>query len=119
MPARRFLWSIVLLVVLFMFLASSGVELMVDYLWLDTIGYRQVFLTIFGTRLALGLAGFAVAFLWLWLNMAYALRQVGDPAQFLPAELTLTPLGQFLTASKSTKRSIKSRSGLMLSGLKS
>jgi uncharacterized protein len=98
MPTRRLLWSIILLALLVLFLASSGTELIVDYLWMSTMGYSQIFMTTLEAKSLLGLAGFAIAFLFFWLNMAYALRQVGDPAQFLPAELTLTPLGQLLTA---------------------
>jgi hypothetical protein len=97
MPARRLFWSLALLVVLLMFVASSGVELIVDYLWMDAMGYGQVFRTTLAAKSAIGLVGFAVAFVFLWLNVAYALRQVGDPAQFLPQELVLTPLGQLLT----------------------
>jgi hypothetical protein len=98
MPARRLLWSLILLVVVVMFLTSSGVELVVDYLWLDALGYASIFTTILTAKAVLGVVGFAVTFAFLWANLAYAVRQVGDPAQFLPAELTLTPLGQLLTA---------------------
>ncbi|HKI97533.1 MAG TPA: UPF0182 family protein [bacterium] len=97
MPARRLLWSIIILVILLMFVGSNIVDLTVNYLWLSTMGYRQVFLTTLGAKLAMGVVGFAATFVILWSNLAYALRQAGDPAQFLPQELTITPLGQLLT----------------------
>ena len=97
MPARRLLWVAIALVLLITYLASTGIELIVDYIWLDTMGYGQVFLTILSARIVIGLAGFLTAFLLLWLNFAYAVRQVGDPMQFLPQEIAITPLGQMLT----------------------
>jgi uncharacterized protein len=98
MPAKRLLWILIILVILLMFVGSNMVELTVDYLWLSAMGFRQVFLTTLGAKTVLGLIGFVFTFAFLWGNLAYALRQAGDPAQFLPQELTVTPLGQLLTA---------------------
>ena len=97
MPARRLLWILIALVIGVLFLTSSAVELVVDYLWMNTLGFGQVFTKVLWAKTALGLAGFGGAFVFLWLNVAYALRQVGDPALFLPQELVLTPLGQLLS----------------------
>ncbi len=97
MPAKRLLWSLIALVIVVLFLTSSGVELVVDYLWMDTLGFGQVFTKMLWAKTVLGLVGFAGSFIFLWPNVAYALRQVGDPAQFLPQELALTPLGQLFT----------------------
>src|SRR5690242_9251405 len=93
---RNLLWILVGAVFLLSYIGSSIIEFLVDLLWFDSVGYSQVFRTIVFTEWTLGFAGGLVAFAFLYLNYTYALRQVGDPAQFIPPELAATPLGQFM-----------------------
>ncbi|MET3682661.1 uncharacterized membrane protein (UPF0182 family) [Alkalibacillus flavidus] len=48
----------------------------IDYIWMDSVGYQQVFTTIFMTRLGLGIAGFILYFIvayvtLFWIHRAY------------------------------------------------
>jgi len=79
------------------FVTSNGVELIVDYLWMDAMGFSQVFLTVFSTKATLAVIGFVIGFLVLWPNLTYALKQVGGAGQMLPAELMATPLGMLFS----------------------
>ena len=56
------------------FLYRSFGPFLVDWLWFSTVGYLDVFLTIFGTKVALFIAVFATSALFLWLNGALAHR---------------------------------------------
>jgi uncharacterized membrane protein (UPF0182 family) len=56
-----------------LFGGSALVELYTDWLWFGEVGFRGVFLRILGTKLALGLAAFAVTLALLWANLELAL----------------------------------------------
>ncbi|MEE8433590.1 MAG: UPF0182 family protein, partial [bacterium] len=96
MLSKRLIWVIALVVLALAFF-SSGIEFLVDYLWMDAQGYSQVFITILTARGLLALVGFLVALPILWINLSHAMRQVGDPSRFLPAELIATPVGRLLS----------------------
>src|SRR3972149_7988568 len=94
---RKGAWIFIFAVMALLYLASDGVEFMVDYAWFDAQGRLGVFKTIFFAQFAVGLALGTVVFLLLLLTLLFALRQIGDPGEFLPQEILITPLGQFLT----------------------
>jgi uncharacterized membrane protein (UPF0182 family) len=97
MPARRLLWIVVAVLFIFAYLGSNVLEVLVDFLWFGAIGYVQIYRTVLLTKIALGLLGGVVATLFLFANIWFALRTMGDLAQFLPPEIVITPLGQLLT----------------------
>jgi hypothetical protein len=108
---RNLLWVLLGVVLLVSYIASSLIEFLVDVIWFDAVGYSQVFRTIVVTQWGLGLTGGLIAFGFLYVNYAYALRQIGDPGQFIPPELMATPLGGLLGG-----RSLK-RVALLLSAI--
>jgi hypothetical protein len=93
---RNLLWVLLGVFLLGSYLASSALELTVDYVWMEAMGFAQVFSTIVLTRLGLALAGGLLACAVLYGNLSYALRQIGDPARYLPPELAGTPLALML-----------------------
>jgi hypothetical protein len=95
MTARRSLWTLVILVLVALYLASSGIELLVEYLWYESVGFSAVFSTVFLAKLVLGVAAGVATLAFLFANLAVALRQVGDPADHLPPEIMQSPVGQF------------------------
>ncbi len=97
MTKRFWLWAALGLALVAAYLGSSVVEFTVDYLWFASLGYGQIFRTLVGLEVALGTAAGALAFLMVYGNGLLALHQIGDPARFLPAELTASPLGRLLT----------------------
>ncbi len=100
---RNLLWILLGALLAFSYVASSVVEFLVDLVWFDSVGYSQVFRTIVFTQWVLGFSGGMIAFGFLYLNYVYALRQIGDPGQFIPPELAATPLGSML-GGRSLKR---------------
>ena len=96
MLSKRLFWVVALVVLVTAFF-SSGIDFLVDYLWMDSQGYSQLFITILTARGLLALVGFLVALPILWINLSHAMRQAGDPSRFLPAELIATPVGRILS----------------------
>ena len=90
------MWTLVAIAVVVWFLGSAVVELLVNLTWFDAQGYLQVYRTILLTEIGIGVAGGIFAALFLFVNLLFALRQIGDPAQYLPPEIVVTPVGQFL-----------------------
>ncbi|MCH7477399.1 MAG: UPF0182 family protein, partial [SAR324 cluster bacterium] len=97
MSAKRMMWTLVAIVVVVWFLGSAIVELLVNLTWFGAQGYLQVYRTILLTEIGIGVAGGIFAALFLFVNLLFALRQIGDPAQYLPQEIMVTPVGQFLS----------------------
>lgn len=97
MTARTTLWTIFGLLLLALYLASSGIGLLVDLEWFRALGFTQVYTTILLTKIGIGAATGVVFFVFLYLNLMVAIRQLGDPARYLPPELRATPMGQLLT----------------------
>lgn len=96
MLSKRLFWVIGLGVLILVFF-SSGIEFLVDYLWMDAQGFSQLYITILTTRGLLAVAGFLVALPIVWFNLSHAMRQAGDPSRFLPPDLLATPVGRFLS----------------------
>jgi uncharacterized membrane protein (UPF0182 family) len=94
---RKGAWIFIFAVIALLYLGSDGVEFMVDYAWFESMDRLGVFRTIFLAQLGVGFAFGTAVFLFLLVNLIYALRQIGDPAEFLPQEILITPLGRFLT----------------------
>ncbi|MBI3993332.1 MAG: UPF0182 family protein [Candidatus Lambdaproteobacteria bacterium] len=97
MSARNSIWILLGLLLVLFYVASSSIELIVEYIWFHTQDYGQVFAVTIGTKLALGLVAGAASFVFLAINVMVAVRELGDPARYLPAELQHTPMGQLLT----------------------
>ena len=97
MPGRRGFWILLLSLFAVLYLGSDGVELLVEWTWFSMQGYADLFRTIVLTEIAVGLCVGAVIFIFLYANLAWALRQIGDPGRFIPPEVAATPLGQMLT----------------------
>ena len=69
----RIVLAVVLLLVL-LGLASKGSGLVVDWLWMGELGYRQIFLRLFSTRLFLFALSAVVVFAYFWVNLRIAIR---------------------------------------------
>jgi uncharacterized membrane protein (UPF0182 family) len=59
-------------------------DFLVDWLWFSTVGYFDVFWTIFGTKAILFFAVFAVTTVALWTNGTLAFRVVQQRGPWLP-----------------------------------
>jgi len=73
--------SRVLILALLAFLFFAGPSLIrfyTDWLWFGEVGYQQVFLTMIRAQGTLFTITFAIAALWLTVNLRFALRAVGD-----------------------------------------
>jgi uncharacterized protein len=55
---------------------SLAVDLLVDLAWFSTVGYRQVFWTIFGSKVVLFFTVFIASTIFLWVNGKLAFRSV-------------------------------------------
>ena len=86
---RKGAWIFIVAFVLVLYLASDGVQFMVDYAWFGAQGRLGVFKTIFLAQFAVGLVLGSVVFVFLLVNLLFALRQIGDPAEFLPQEILI------------------------------
>ncbi len=73
---KRYKGFLFLIVVFFVWFAlAGGLDLYVDSLWFDSVGYSQVFSTILGSRFAFWLAGFLISFAVLGFNFFLASRR--------------------------------------------
>src|SRR5216683_7409043 len=59
-------------------------DFLVDWLWFSTVGYFDVFWTIFGAKATLFFAVFAVSTVALWINGTLALRVARRRGNWLP-----------------------------------
>ncbi|HEY0831710.1 MAG TPA: UPF0182 family protein [Candidatus Dormibacteraeota bacterium] len=73
---RRFWGGVALFVlaILVFIVASPIVAFITELQWYDSLGYRDVYTTRLGLEWALGLGGFVLAFAYLMVNVAIALR---------------------------------------------
>ena len=88
MPWKGIGVAIAVIVVSLIVLGRAS-SIVVDWAWFSTIGYVDVFWTVFATKAALFIAVFAVSALLLWVNGRLALRfarprQLRLPAAFDP-----------------------------------
>ncbi len=73
MSLRRIAVAMIIIAAFFIALWFAA-DFLVDWLWFSSVGYLDVFLTIFGTKVALFIAVFAASAIVLWLNGALAHR---------------------------------------------
>ncbi len=73
MTLRHIAMSMIIIAAFFIALWFAA-DFLVDWLWFSTVGYLNIFLTVFGTKVALFIAVFATSALFLWLNGALAHR---------------------------------------------
>ncbi|MFQ5973658.1 MAG: UPF0182 family protein [Alphaproteobacteria bacterium] len=97
MPSRVLLWGTVALVVLVAYTANSIVALVVDYHWFGTVGFSQVFRTILLSKIVIAACGIAIAFVILYANFLYAVRQLGDPRRYVGPQVMASPLGSVIS----------------------
>ncbi len=76
MALRRIAVSIIIVAACLIALGLAA-DLLVDWLWFSSLGYRGVFLTILGAKAALFLAVLAASAILLWLNGFLAYRLAG------------------------------------------
>jgi uncharacterized protein len=62
--------------ILVLYILSRSTGWLVEWLWMRTLGYSQVFLHILGVKLLLFAAALAVSFAYLWGNLALAVRKI-------------------------------------------
>jgi len=121
---RRRTLAVAGLVILLCLVALARVgDFLVDLLWFSSIGYRDVFWTIFRAKAALCAASFAGSALCLWASGIFALRFSRRPAPLPPASswsaATIPPLpglpgGSFL---RLTPRRLVALTAVALSAL--
>jgi uncharacterized membrane protein (UPF0182 family) len=73
------------------------VELIVDYHWFEAVGFPQVFSTVVWAKIYIGAAGIIVTFLILFANLAYAVRQLGDPRRIMTPDMLSSGLGDLVS----------------------
>ncbi|MGE4054703.1 MAG: UPF0182 family protein [Vicinamibacterales bacterium] len=78
MPKRPIRLAIAAAIAVLFMAGPSLVDFITDYLWFDAMGYANVFVTILSAQGVTFTAVFAVAALWLGLNLRWALGTVGD-----------------------------------------
>ena len=59
-------------------------DFLVDLIWFSTVGYRQVFWTIFGSKVGLFFTVFVVSTIFLWVNGTLALRSIRRQGRLVP-----------------------------------
>jgi uncharacterized membrane protein (UPF0182 family) len=78
---------ILILLAFLFFVLPSTTEFLVDWLWFEELGYRDVFFTSIYARFGIGAAVFVVALLWLGGHLRHALNAAsGAPASFTTRE---------------------------------
>ena len=98
MSSRITLWILIAAVVVIGYGGSTFVSLLVDYYWFQTVGFPQVYSTVLWSRIAIGAVGTVAAFAILFANMAFAVRQVGDPRRFITEAMANSPIANLLSA---------------------
>lgn len=73
---RGLIWAVVVAALLVLFVLSRTTGWLVEWLWMRTLGYAEVFLHLLSIRLLLFAAAFAISFLYLWSNLALAGRNI-------------------------------------------
>jgi uncharacterized membrane protein (UPF0182 family) len=96
MSRTALFWILVAVVLVLGYGGSALVELIVDYHWFETVGFPQVFATVVLAKIYVGAAAIAVAFLILFANLSYAVRQLGDPPRILTPEMISSGLGNLV-----------------------
>ena len=77
MTGKRGIWILGLSLFTVLYLGSDGIELLVELEWFAAQGYLELFRTILFTELTIGFIVGAIVFGFLYVNLAFAVRQVG------------------------------------------
>ena len=80
MNRQQLLGPVLIALFLAFLLVSSMVGFYVDWLWFAEVDFQQIFLRMLGTKVALGAAGYAVAFAVLYANVRIVQRSMGPRA---------------------------------------
>ncbi len=75
--------AVVILFILILIFAVSGVTLYTDWLWFDNLGYGSVILTVLASEWGLRVAAWAVFFLFLFFNLYYLRKALLDSLERL------------------------------------
>src|SRR5918996_6374180 len=78
MPQRPVRFIALGVLAIIFFAGPSLVRFYTDWLWFGEVGYQQVFLTMLRAQGTLFTAAFAVAAVWLTVNLRIALNSIGD-----------------------------------------
>jgi uncharacterized protein len=97
MTLRHIAMSMIIIAAFFIALWFAA-DFLVDWLWFSTVGYLNVFLTIFGIKVALFIAVFATSAIVLWLNGALAHRLAKRKGYLPPPTAPWGSKDQTLTA---------------------
>ena len=81
----RILWLALALAVLLVIALGMISNIIVDWLWFDSLGYRSIFVSVLGAKAAVFFAFFVVTTGLVWLSGAIAARAARPPAYLLPA----------------------------------
>ncbi|HZD54867.1 MAG TPA: UPF0182 family protein, partial [Candidatus Aquicultoraceae bacterium] len=70
------LWAVLAVALLALFVLSRTTDWLVEWLWMRTLGYENVFLRLLAVKLLLFAAGAAVSFAYLFANLSLAGRKI-------------------------------------------
>ena len=70
----------------------SLAELTVEWLWFGEVGYQGIFIKGLATKAIVGVIAFALSFLFLYINLRAAVRQVHRPYVLFPGGGDIQPL---------------------------
>ena len=87
----RALWLVLGLVIVLAIVLGTISNIIVDWLWFSSLGYRSVFLTVLGAKLGLFATIFAATTVLLWINGAVAARAARPPIYLMPANSPWAP----------------------------
>ncbi len=90
MPARLIFLLVVLL--LFLLVVPSAVELLTEWFWFGEVGYTGIFVRTLTTKASVGGLVFLVAFVALAFNFRLALRRVTQPYMLFPGGGDIQPV---------------------------
>ena len=65
---------IFILIILLLIIGFIVANWLIDYIWMDTLGFNTVFLTIFTSKVSLGLAGFLLFFIFTYFTLYWIRR---------------------------------------------
>ena len=65
---------ILILIILLVIIGFIVANWLIDYIWMDTLGFSAVFLTVFTSKVSLGLAGFLLFFIFTYFTLYWIRR---------------------------------------------
>ncbi|MGD8353787.1 MAG: UPF0182 family protein, partial [Pseudomonadota bacterium] len=70
------LWAVVLALIVLFAIVSRGSAFLVQWLWMDQLGYAAVFWRIFALKAGGFTAAFIVVLCFVWINLQYAIQRI-------------------------------------------